>query len=408
MDEWKAGPRVVYVGDPFPETVTKSVFLAGPSPRGHGAGWRRAALDLLNQLGFDGTVFVPQTKDWSWLGADQWERQIEWEEQGLNQADSILFWVPRDVAGGKLWDFPMAGLTTNDEWGVWKNSGKVVWGAPGGAEHVRYQEYYAKKLGVWGHPDLPGALKLVIEQIGDGALRQGGETQIPLHIWKRPEFQEWYTAQKAAGNRLDGARVSWTFRVPPVAPFIDKGPPKGIFAYGIHANIHIGSEKRNKTNEAVIFRPNTSAVILWEPEEQVVVLVKEFRTAARNRDCMVYELPGGSSPKPNEDPLIVAAHEVEEETGLKIGPSRLENFDWGTRQLVSTLSAHTTTLFSCQITRQEVAWLRANPGPHGVEADSERTYVEVWHFDEIFQHCLLDWSTLGMIQALLLRIRYTG
>jgi 8-oxo-dGTP pyrophosphatase MutT (NUDIX family) len=319
---------------------------------------------------------------------------VTWEEEGLNRADSIVFWIPRDVTGKKVWDYPMVGLTTNDEYGVWKNSGKVVLGAPGWADHVSYQEYYAEKYGVPGHSDLGPTLKLAIEQIGEGALRQGGETQVPLHIWKRPEFQEWYTAQKMAGNRLDGARVSWTFRVPPVAPFIDKGPPKGIFAYGIHANVHIGSEGRNKTNEAVIFRPDMSAVLLYGRNPTEVVIVKEFRSSVRNEAGFVFELPGGSA---SGDVLEVAVQEVREETGLDLDPSRFKHRD--TRQVAATLSAHVVSLFSVELTASEIALLKEDKIVHGAD-NEERTYVEVWGLSKVRERLTTDWATLGMILSI--------
>jgi hypothetical protein len=42
----------------------------------------------------------------------------------------------------------MPAFTTNDEWGFWKASGKVTWGAPPEAVKVTYQWYYAQKLEV--------------------------------------------------------------------------------------------------------------------------------------------------------------------------------------------------------------------------------------------------------------------
>ena len=403
--DWKAAPRIVYAKEAFPDSCERTIFLAGPTPRGEGDGWRQDAIDLFRSKGYDGDLYSPEPRDGKWGG--DYIDQVEWEDEGLHRADCILFWVPRDMKGDKFFGTdddpqPMPALTTNDEWGFWKDSGKVVWGRPGGADSVRYQEHYAKLFGVSNGVTFEQTVDRALEMVGEGARREGGATQVPLYIWKKPEFQAWYKALKAAGNRLDGCRVSWAFRVPPPA-FDPPGPPKGLFLYALHVNVHIGSENRNKTNEIVLFRPDISAVIMWAKgspwTESQIVIVKEFRVPVRNEAGFVYELPGGSSAKVGEDPRTVAAHEVEEETGLKIDPERLI---WHkSRQLASTLSAHVSTVFSVSLTQEELAQLDADTGTHGVEADTERTYVEVWPVSKIFENQLLDWSCLGMILSVI-------
>jgi len=392
---WKADSfQVVYARQPFPTTVTKTLFLAGPTPRKKGVeGWRKEALHILRQLGFDGTVFVPEPEDGTW--ASDYDGQIEWEEEGLNRADCIVFWMPRDITGGNLWSFPMPALTTNDEWGVWKDSGKVVFGAPADAQKVNYQVYFAKKLGVPIANTLPGVLGAAIDKIGEGSLRTGGECAVPLYIWRKKEFQSWYAAQVAAGNRLDGARVVWTLQVPP--PAFGLGPPKHLFGYTLHVDVHIGSENRNKRNEVVLFRTDISVVLMYRGNE--IVLVREFRSPVRNSAGFVYELPGGSSFKPGEDPRQVAAHEVNEETGLEIEPVRLVEHE--RRQLVATLSAHEAKLFSVELTQDEIDRLRQDHEVHGVVEDTEQTYVEVKSLKEILERSLLDWSSVGMILSVL-------
>lgn len=132
--------KVVYVGEEAPESLSKSIFLAGPTPRSkRTASWRPEALKILKELGYNGVVFVPEYRNG--IKNCSYEEQIEWEEAGLNVADCIVFWVPRKLSN-------MPAFTTNDEWGAWKNSGKVVFGAPPWAVKVQYQKYYAKKLKV--------------------------------------------------------------------------------------------------------------------------------------------------------------------------------------------------------------------------------------------------------------------
>lgn len=397
---WTPGLRIVYARQPFPKVVSKTIFLAGPTPRTEGTGWRKDALRLLSIMGFDGHVFVPEPEDGKW--AKNYDDQVEWEEEGLNRADCILFWIPRDMDGSKFFGYPMPGLTTNDEWGFWKNSGKVVFGHPTGADSVRYQEYFAKKLGIPSAWDLPGVVAQAIQQIGPGALRKDGECSVPLFLWNKPEFQAWYQSQLKAGNQLNDARISWVLRVPP--PMFGQGPPKRVFLWALHVDMHISKEDRNKVNEVVLFRPDISSILLYDGASRIV-LVKEFRSPVRNAEAMVYELPGGSSAKPGEDPLKVAAHEVEEETGLHLDPERFVRHDC--RQLVATLSGHCSTLFSVRLTQAEMDKLAEDTEVHGVEADSERTYVEVVKVSRVLESQLLDWSTLGMVLSILRPIQFS-
>lgn len=408
-DRWKASAgnaTVVHALEPFPDEVTRTIFLAGPTPRGEGKSWRPSMVELLNRYGFDGHIFVPEPKNGRW--AEEYNDQVEWEEEALHRADCIIFWVPRDIKGD-VNGYPMPAFTTNDEWGFWKDSGKVVWGNPPFAEKVRYQQHYAKKFGVptemYPHTTAQAAVKLV----GDGAFRQGGECQIPLHIWRKPEFQEWYKSQKAAGNRIDGARVVWSFRVPPPDFNTSGKPPARVFLYALHVDVHIGAENRHKTNEIVLFRPDVATVVLFHRpppsydrlHATKVVLVKEFRSPVRNADGFVYELPGGSSTK--QEPIEqVALHEVEEEVGLKLTPERLRPV--GERQIGATLSAHTSALYAVELTDEELVKLEAQAASgasRGVVEDTERTYTQVAPVGQILKDNLVDWSQLGMILAAL-------
>ena len=135
--------QVIYARQPIDNQLASkgSVFLAGPTPRSEFPypSWRPEALQLLEKFDYDGVVFVPEDEDGGCHG--DYTHQVEWEEEALTVATCILFWFARI--------FPeMPALTTNDEWGAWKKSGKVVFGAPPWAAKVNYQKYYAKKYGV--------------------------------------------------------------------------------------------------------------------------------------------------------------------------------------------------------------------------------------------------------------------
>ncbi len=110
--------------------LPRSIFLAGPTPREPDVpSWRPDALRYIEDLGFSGTVFVPEDSDQSW--AFNYDDQIEWELQALHSATVILFWVPRDFKH-------MPAMTTNVEFGLFAKNRNIVLGTPPHAVRVKY------------------------------------------------------------------------------------------------------------------------------------------------------------------------------------------------------------------------------------------------------------------------------
>lgn len=379
--------EIVYVGESSPKSFKRSLFLAGPTPRDKQVkSWRPEALQFLEDIGYDGVVFVPEAKHSEYDIV--WEWQVRWEEKCLNMSDCIVFWVPRELK-------TMPALTTNDEWGTWKNSGKVVFGCPDDAEKTRYQKYYATKLCIPQTRTLGGTLTNAITVMGKGAKREGGERNIPLMIWNTKSFQSWYMAHMEVGNSINEAKLLWSFRT---------GKHKDIvFAYTLWASIYIQAEGRNKLNEFVFTRTDMSCVVLYKKASPVssteLVLIKEFRSPVRNLDGFVYEVPGGSTFKTDKDPKQVAADEVFEETGIKINPNRLNYF--GSRQSAATLSTHHVHMYAAELTEEEMDEAKvvaASKKNFGNEQDSERTYLQIATVGDLYDGTLLvDWSMMGMI-----------
>lgn len=380
----------VYTLQSAPLVLSKSIFLAGPTPRdANTPSWRPAALDLLAKMGYDGVVFIPEYEGGKQPEGWTYSAQVEWEERYLNMADVILFWVPREMTS-------MPALTTNVEWGKWLASGKSVLGSPPDAEKMEYLQHDATKAKLPVSSTLESTILAALYQINQGAPRGGGEREVPLHIWNTESFQSWYKAQLGAGNRLDGGRVVWTFRV---------GKQQTVFYWAFHVKMWIGKEERYKTNEVVISRPDVSTVMAYNDagdafQDIKIVLVREFRSPASTPDGFVREFPGGSSKESNVDPLKQAAEELKEETGLQIKASRFKFV--GNRQLTSTLSAHHAHFYAVELSAAEMAVLEQQKEPHGVVADSERTYVEVYTLREMLASPMTDWSTLGMVCSVLL------
>jgi len=389
--------KVVYAKEDLPTEVVKSLFLAGPTPRDKETkSWRPEALELLEKLGFDGHVFVPEPRDGKVFG--DYVDQVEWETSALNMADVIVFWIPRDLN-------TLPGLTTNVEFGVWADTGKVILGTPPDAQKVQYIQHMATKLKVANYSTLDTTLEDAVKSLGEGSLRVGGEAQVPLLVWKDTTFQRWYKSQTAAGNRLDSARVLWTFRV---GQQMDK-----VFCWCLHVNVWIAAEQRAKKNEFVFGRSDVSSVaLLYRPEEEglkhlwdtEVLLVKEFRSPARTNTGYIIELPGGSAKEDKGETKKVALEELHEETSFTIDPARLKEL--GTLQLAGTLSAHTSTLFYGRITKAErdhLMGIAQSGETFGIEVDTEKTYVEVIKLRDLvndsssIDKTSVDWSTLGMI-----------
>lgn len=111
----------------------KSIFLAGPTPRGENTeSWREEACKILEEVGFDGVVFVPEYS--SWKPKEDYVDQAMWEREALGQATVIIFWIPRDLND-------MPAFTTNVEFGYWIHTGKVLYGRPDNASKIKYLDW---------------------------------------------------------------------------------------------------------------------------------------------------------------------------------------------------------------------------------------------------------------------------
>lgn len=118
------------------KTSEKSIFLAGPTLRNKtfSDSWRKYTCDELDKLGYDGLVYVPEFEH-GVMKPDLTE-QAGWERQGLINATTILFYIPR-----KLPELP--GFTTNVEFGMWltKKPESCILCIPENAEKVDYLKW---------------------------------------------------------------------------------------------------------------------------------------------------------------------------------------------------------------------------------------------------------------------------
>ncbi len=114
----------------------KSIFIAGPTPREKDAiSWRKEACNILEEIGFDGIVYVPEYS--TWKPKEDYVDQAMWERIGLTEATVIAFWIPRSLPD-------MPAFTTNVEFGYWLHSNKVIYGRPNEAKKIKYLDWLYK------------------------------------------------------------------------------------------------------------------------------------------------------------------------------------------------------------------------------------------------------------------------
>lgn len=115
----------------------KSIFLAGPTPRGEGVtSWREEAIKILENNNFDGLVYVPEYS--TWKPKEDYVDQAMWERKSLEASTIIVFWIPRVLP-------ELPAFTTNVEFGYWLHSGKVLYGRPDNTKKTKYLDWIYKE-----------------------------------------------------------------------------------------------------------------------------------------------------------------------------------------------------------------------------------------------------------------------
>jgi hypothetical protein len=151
--------NVIHALQPIP----KSIFLAGPTPRDEETPtWRPEAIDILRDLGFTGTVFVPENDSWS--KHDRYDDQIVWEWEALKVSTAIVFWIPRDLSLNSKGQQKMPAFTTNVEFGLYARSGKCLLGSPAGAAKMSYLNALALECNVPLYSSLHEVLAAAVEK----------------------------------------------------------------------------------------------------------------------------------------------------------------------------------------------------------------------------------------------------
>ena len=128
------------------EVVTNTegtvIFLAGPTVRGNQpllVSWRFEAIEMFEKLGFEGTLIVPEFINKKQSDKGRFDLPI-WEDNGLERANCIMFWICRTRE--------CYGLNTNSEHGYWlaKDPLKLVYGRPDDAFRIDYNDVMWNKV----------------------------------------------------------------------------------------------------------------------------------------------------------------------------------------------------------------------------------------------------------------------
>ena len=374
--------QVVAPLSPLPSAFSASLFVAGvPGP------WTQAVVRALEQAGWDGVVYLPPENHPSDGDTARRSELLRWREDALKHSDGVLIWLGD---GGK--DDPWL----YELWGAWQRTSRVVLGVP---REVAAPES-AGRLHVPIARTLTDAVEQALQILRPGQLRRGGERTVPLLLWRSPGFAAWYQALRKAGHRLEDAQLEWSYR--------SRAAGRPPLLWALRPRVFVVGERRHKSGEVVIGRTDVSASVLYHPAasgsvlDAKVILVREYRSAVRNRLGFGLMLPGGSAAMASErasDPRVTAQREVAEETGLQIDPAQFQPVEAGDRQVAASLASYHCHRFRVRLRDDQLHSLEstAASGQSNGANVGERCYVTVKTVRELLVSPDLDWSQLGMV-----------
>lgn len=141
--------------------MKNSIFLAGPCPRkNYEDDWRYEAFDILEELGFDGTVLSPTNDRYIKMSGqfdDMLMKQTEWEYKAMCTASAIVFWIPRSK------EHPA--FTTNLELGQWWGKKGVYVGFPNDSWKNEYVDCRLKLMNEPRYSSLEEMLEKVVSDL---------------------------------------------------------------------------------------------------------------------------------------------------------------------------------------------------------------------------------------------------
>ena len=151
--------------------MSNSIFLAGPCPReDFSSDWRYEAFDILEELGFTGTVITPTNEQYKeyekgkhLTKIEMRKKQVDWERRMMYSCSALVFWVPRDE------EHPAR--TTNIEFVEWYKKPGVFFGWPDNAIHNEYFECKLDEQKKYKTNDLKVLLASVVDYLDRDEVR---------------------------------------------------------------------------------------------------------------------------------------------------------------------------------------------------------------------------------------------
>lgn len=175
-------PKIIYTGEDI-DRNNHSIFLSGPTYRVNkeenfdsSESWRKKALKIFQYYNYPYIIYVPEYRNNKKPYNLIYENQIDWEISAMDSSDVILFWIPRDLDN-------LPAFTTNVEFGLFLDSGKIVIGAPKEAPKNEYLKYRCKLLGIPWYNTLEECIDASLNKI----------------IYKRSDF--WFTSDTHFGQQ---------------------------------------------------------------------------------------------------------------------------------------------------------------------------------------------------------------
>lgn len=358
--------QLVFSDQPLPTFVEKSLFLEGPSPRDlETLDWRREAVEILEQLHYNGVVYIPCPKNvWDRSKDGKWDydSQVSWEHKARFASDAIVCWVPRELE-------KMPALTTNVEFGEDFDLGRFYYGRPDWAKKCRYLDSKAIEQGLPIHTDLYDLLLNVVSNLKP-LPRSDAWAAIPAMAWEFDSFRQWFSSMNLVGNELREATVTHVL-----------GKANKSFLFVLQAKIYVANENRVKSNESVVFRKNTVTVVPYYIQEDgsiAYALVNEFRAATCSDLGLVKEFVSGSSPANEATVMDTVKEELKEELGLIVETSRLARL--GEKQINATLLGHKTIVYALRLTQEEYLGIK--------KAETKKTVYGEFGSSEVITLCI--------------------
>lgn len=321
---------------------------------------------------------------------DHW-RGWEWETYWRDRVDVVLEWPVTE------WHMVAAAI---DRIGGHRAPNWVVLGVPTistDPETPFNAEEVARRLAIHSPLARVGytaheCVQLALTLIGGGALRVGGQRHVPLLLWAWPPFRTWLDAQENAGHVLRGGR----------AEVVHPGGPdhRGLFLVSFRPVLWIPDEAREKPDEAVLIRPPLCVIVAHHDNE--IVIVREMRPAAMTTDGCVHEVPGGSDDIDDSDASnLHVLTELAEETGIRVDSARVRRHL--SAQPLGSLTGFWVTVYSVELTSEEMDEFRGDRRLHGIHEDTEHTYGEPgWTLRDILTSSGIDHVTRSAVATVLL------